>query len=184
MKWIGNAAMALGALCLATSAQALETHWSGASGLLPDAVDPRWTLVDEGGGSPSFAGGCSPSPPRQQLQRPPVLHHAQRGRHHRSRLLRPGPLLAGGRDAFRLWQPDLRLVARPWPHEFPLRQRQPRGAGDSQRPHLCAQWRQQPRAQVVVDTDDAFHTYRLEALGRGHAQHRQCVLRRQSGDVR
>ena len=32
-------------------------HLERASGLFPDAVDPRWTLVDEGGGSPSFAGG-------------------------------------------------------------------------------------------------------------------------------
>lgn len=41
----------------ALPSHALITAWNGASGLLPDQVDPRWTLVDQGGGSPSFAGG-------------------------------------------------------------------------------------------------------------------------------
>lgn len=44
-------------IALAGASHALETHWSAALGELPDVVDPAWTLVDEGGGSPSFANG-------------------------------------------------------------------------------------------------------------------------------
>ena len=34
---------------------------------------------------------------------------------------------------------------------------------------MCAMATTAAGAQVVVDTDDTFHTYRLEALGRGTA---------------
>jgi hypothetical protein len=44
-------------IAFAGASHALETHWNAASGQLPDVVDPAWTLVDEGGGSPSFANG-------------------------------------------------------------------------------------------------------------------------------
>jgi hypothetical protein len=44
-------------IAAAGASHALETHWNAASGELPNVVDPAWTLVDEGGGSPSFANG-------------------------------------------------------------------------------------------------------------------------------
>jgi PEP-CTERM motif len=39
------------------SAHALVTVWDGASGLLPSAVDPGWTLTDDAPTNPSFASG-------------------------------------------------------------------------------------------------------------------------------
>ncbi len=50
---------AVAALCAAASfsAQALVTVWNGSSGQLPEEADANWVLTDEGGGSPSFAGG-------------------------------------------------------------------------------------------------------------------------------
>jgi hypothetical protein len=56
-RTLQNAALA--ALCAfsALPAQALVTVWDGSSNLLPNAVDPNWTLVDTSPGSPSLTGG-------------------------------------------------------------------------------------------------------------------------------
>ncbi|MFO1228001.1 PEP-CTERM sorting domain-containing protein [Roseateles sp.] len=168
MKWIGNAAMALGALCLATSAQALETHWSGASGLLPDAVDPRWTLVDEGGGSPSFAGGVlTISTPVNSFSARQFYTMRNEGGTTDLDFSGPAPYWleaemrfvsgsqtsgwwrAPGHMSFRFASGNLAVL------EIRKDLIYVRN-GDNSR-----------GAQVVVDTDDAFHTYRLEALGQG-----------------
>ncbi len=161
-------AVAISAMGVTHLAQALETHWSGASGLLPDAVDPRWTLVDEGGGSPSFASGVltistpansfsarqfytmrneggvtdldfSGSAPYWLEAEMKFVSGSQTAGWWRA----PGLMtfrFASGNIAVLEIRKDLIYVRN----------------GDNSR-----------GVQAVVDTDDAFHTYRLEALGQG-----------------
>jgi hypothetical protein len=56
-RTLQNAALAAVCAFSALPAQALVTVWDGSSNLTPNAVDPNWVLVDEGGGSPSLTDG-------------------------------------------------------------------------------------------------------------------------------
>jgi hypothetical protein len=56
-KLLSVCAALAGTLALSAPAQALTTTWDAASGLLPDQVDPAWTLVDNAPADPVLNAG-------------------------------------------------------------------------------------------------------------------------------
>jgi PEP-CTERM motif len=164
----GSAVLVVSLLGLPGLAQALETHWSGASGLLPEAVDPRWTLVDEGAGSPSFASGVlTLSTPTSSFTARqfytmrndgsatdldfsgPAPYWLEAEMRYVSGSQTSGWWRAPGHMSFRFDSGNLAVLEIRKDLIY-IRN------GDNSR-----------GAQLTIDTDDAFHTYRLEAVGQG-----------------
>ncbi|MFN0184130.1 MAG: PEPxxWA-CTERM sorting domain-containing protein [Aquabacterium sp.] len=151
------------ALALVPSAQALVTTWDGASNLLPEQVDPKWALVDEGAGSPSFAGGIltiqttSNHSARQfYTMRGADLDFSggapfwlEAEMKYVSGSQTSGWWRAAGHMSFRF--DNGRIAVLEIRKDLIYIRNGDNSAGDT----------------AVVDTDDAFHTYRMEAVGSG-----------------
>ncbi|MBT9503564.1 MAG: PEP-CTERM sorting domain-containing protein [Burkholderiaceae bacterium] len=146
---------------LTSSAQALVSTWDGSSDLLPEQVDPSWTLIDEGAGSPSFAGGVltiqttSTHGARQYYTMggtdldftggAPYWLEAEMK--YISGSQTSGWWRAPGHMSFRF--ESGRIAVLEIRKDLIYIRNGDNSAGDS----------------AVVDTDEAFHTYRMEALG-------------------
>ena len=148
-------------IAAAGASHALETHWNAASGELPNVVDPAWTLVDEGGGSPSFANG--------------VLTLQTSGGHSaRQYYTMQGAELdfTGGAP---FWiEAEMRFesgsqTAGWWRAGAQISFRFSNGRqavlGIREDSIYILNGDNSAGDTAVVDTDDAFHTYRMEALG-------------------
>ena len=159
-----NKALIAAAFALLSSAgHALETTWLGSSNLLPDQVDPHWALVDEGGGAPSFAGG--------------VMTLQTSGSHTaRQFYTMQGADLDLSSSAPYWMEAEMKLVSGSqtsgwWRAGAQMNFRFANGRqavlGIRNDFIYLLNGDNSAGATAAVDTDSAFHTYRMEALGTG-----------------
>jgi hypothetical protein len=148
-------------IALAGASHALETHWNAASGQLPDAVDPAWTLVDEGGGSPSFANGM-------------LTFQTSGGHSARQYYTMQGTELDFTGTAPFWMEAEMQFVSgsqtadwwRAGAHmSFRFANGRQAVLGIRKDFIFILNGDNAAGDTAVVDTDDAFHTYRMEALG-------------------
>jgi PEP-CTERM motif len=137
------------------------TAWSGSSGLLPDQVDSHWTLVDEGGGSPSFANG--------------VLTIQTSGGHGARQFYTMTGAALDTSGAMPLWmEAEMRFVSGSQTNgwwraggvmQFRLANGVQAALGIRKDSIYILNGDNSAGDTATVDTDGAFHTYRMEALG-------------------
>ena len=154
-------AVAACAAIASAPAHALITLWEGSSNLLPHEVDPRWSLVDSGGGSPTFAGG--------------VLTIQTSGGHSALQYYTMTTTELDFSSGTPYWlEADMKYVSGShtagwWraPGHMSFRFDNGRAAILEIRQDLIyiRNGDNSVGASAAVDTDGAFHTYRLEALG-------------------
>lgn len=148
---------------MASSAQALVSTWDGSSNLLPEQADPGWALIDEGAGSPSFAGG--------------VLSIQTSAAHSARQYYTMGGVDLDFSSGAPFWlEAEMKYISGSqtsgwWraPGHMSFRFDNGRIAVLEIRKDLIYIRNGDNSAgdTAAVDTDDAFHTYRMEALGTG-----------------
>jgi hypothetical protein len=143
-------------------AQALVTVWDGSSGLLPEQVDPGWELIDNAPTNPSLAGGVL------TIQTAGSFSHQQYYRMAGAAFAAPdtGPYwleaevrLVSGSQTSGWWRAPIAMGIRFDNGRLAVLEIRPdfiyiRNGDNSV-----------GASNATVDTNDAFHTYRMEVLG-------------------
>ena len=150
----------LASLCAATSfsAQALVTIWDGSSNLLPNQADSNWVLIDEGGGTPDLSGG--------------VLTIQTSGGHSSRQFYQMTATYFSGGAPFWM-EAEMKFVSgsqtagwwRSGGH-MSIRNNGKFAILEIRNDLIYLRDGDNSRSvQAVVDTDEAFHVYKLEVMG-------------------